>query len=254
MMKDNVALVLAAGKGTRMKSKKPKVLNTLAGRPMLFYTLEKLNQAGVPKIIVVIGYRGSLVKRAVKEGVAFAEKIDFAVQPEQGGTGDALRWGMKDLEDSNSIENVIVVNGDDSAFYNPQTVKKILEMHNEADCVVTFVSILKDDPTGFGRVIKDKSGKVTDIVEEKDADTAQRKIKEINAGFYIFDFNWLKKNIYKLQKNKSGEYYIVDLVKIAADQKNKVSVYKLDDNRQWYGVNTREQLLEADKRMKSEID
>lgn len=253
MMENSVAVVLAAGRGTRMKSKKAKVLHTLAGKPMLFYTLEKLDKAGVRKIVVVIGYQGGKVKKAVDEEVGFAHKIDYVVQPKQEGTGDALRCGIDGLLGSESVKNVIAVNGDDSAFYNPQTVRKVLDKHQKDKSVVTFVSLLKDDPAGFGRVIKNKEGEVVDIVEERDASPSQKKIKEVNAGFYVFDFNWLKQSISKLKKSASGEYYIVDLVKVAAGQGQKVSVFSLKDKKQWYGVNTRDQLSEADKRKREEM-
>lgn len=244
-MKNICAIVLAAGKGTRMKSDKPKVLHLLAGKPMLFYTLEKLEKAGIPRIVIVIGHKGDDVKKAVDKDISFKDKIEFREQPEQKGTGDAVRWGMKGIE----CKNVIVVNGDDSAFYSPQTVEKIVNFHKRSSSTVTFVSIIKKDPYGLGRIIRDKNGKARDIVEEKDASEGQKKINEVNAGFYLFDLDWLKKNIEEIKISKAGEYYVVDLVRIAANQGKKVSVFRLEDDKEWYGVNTKENLEEASRRM-----
>lgn len=249
-MENSVAIVLAAGKGTRMESDKPKVLHELAGKPMLFYTLEKLRSAGIPKIIVVIGYKGDEVKKTVEKGISFSDKIEYREQVEQKGTGDALRWGIKGIEDA---KNILVVNGDDSAFYNSETVKEVLKKHKDTDSFVTFVSLTKDDPTGFGRVVRE-SGAVKDIVEEKDANQKQKEINEVNAGFYVFDYGWLKENIGKIKLSKVGEYYIVDLVRIAVEEDKKVTVYPLDSEEEWYGVNTKDQLMTADRMMREKVE
>ena len=248
-MKDTYAVVLAAGKGTRMGSDRPKVLHELAGKPMLFYTLEKLNNAGIGKIIVVIGYKGNEVREAIDNGISFSNNIEYREQPEQKGTGDAVRCGIRDLK---GAKNILVVNGDDSAFYNEDTVKKVLDNHKESDAAITFVSIVKQDPTGFGRIIR-AGGKVKNIVEEKDVNMGQRQIKEVNAGFYVFNFSWLKENIEKIKLSKTGEYYIVDLVKIAVENGDKVKVYKLENESEWYGVNTKDQLMTADRIMREKV-
>jgi bifunctional UDP-N-acetylglucosamine pyrophosphorylase/glucosamine-1-phosphate N-acetyltransferase len=245
-MKKTCAVVLAAGKGTRMKSDKPKVLHELAGKPMLFYTLEKIKDAGIEKLILVIGYKGEEVKKQVKDNISFNRIIEYKTQPEQKGTGDAVSWGIKGIS---GFDNVLVVNGDDSAFYTKDTVIKVVEKHESQKSAVTFVTLEKKDPAGLGRVLRDKNGDVVGIVEEKDADEKQKKIKEVNAGFYVFDLMWLKKNINKIKESKVGEYYIVDLIRIAVNEGKNISVYRLANKNEWQGVNTKDDLKKASENM-----
>jgi UDP-N-acetylmuramoyl-L-alanyl-D-glutamate--2,6-diaminopimelate ligase len=240
-------IVMAAGLGTRMNSSFPKVLQKIAGRPMISYTLQDLRRARLSKIVVVVGYKKDKVVNEVKGAV------DFAVQEKRLGTAHAAGKGLKKLKGKG--KRVVVLNGDDSAFYRPETIKKIIKMHDETEAVITFVSLVKDNPTGLGRVLRDKEGNIAGIVEEKDADSAQKKIKEVNDGLYVFDKKWLADNLKKVKKNKaSGEYYLVDLVRIALDSGGKVEVFKLTDPSQWQGVNTKEQLKKADKKMRKVLE
>jgi bifunctional UDP-N-acetylglucosamine pyrophosphorylase/glucosamine-1-phosphate N-acetyltransferase len=214
---------------------------------MLFYTLEKLRKAGISDITIVVGYKKELVKNAVEE-LNLKTNIHFAYQSKAKGTGDALKCGLSKI---NKAGDVIVVNGDDSAFYKPATVKKIICKHQKEDAIVSFVSLIKDNPTGLGRVVRDKKGQVVDIVEEKDASNKQKKIKEVNAGFYVFDFAWVSKKVGDIKVSASGEYYIVDLVKIAKKENKKILAINLDHSKEWYGVNTQEDLKIANKLMRN---
>lgn len=244
--KDEAVIVLAAGKGTRMKSKNPKVLHTICGRPMIAYTLENLRKAGFAEVIVVVSFKKALVLKEVGK----ACKIAVQKNP-KGGTADAAKAGLGSL--SKNISTVAVINGDDSAFYKPETIRDILRFHKKSSSVLTFVSLVKDDPYGLGRVVRDGKGDVVRIVEEKNATDAQKKIKEVNDGLYVFKRDWLDKNINKVKLSPQGEYYLVDLIKIAIDRGEKVGVYRLKDASQWQGINTPEQLALAQDKMKQRL-
>lgn len=244
--KDISAIVLAAGKGTRMKSSRPKVLREICGHPMLSYTLENLRMAGLGDMVVVVNFRKNEVMRR------FGGAVKFAVQKmSKRGTADAARAGLPFV--SKESGTLIVINGDDSAFYKPETIEKVIKSHAEAGAIITFVSLIKDNPFGLGRVVRDKSGNLVGIIEEKDATDAQRRIKEINSGLYLFDKKWFGENIDRVKKGPQGEYYLVDMVKRAVDSKQKVNVFQLPDDSEWQGVNTPEQLMEAEEKMKKRL-
>ena len=238
-------VVFAAGQGTRMNMNYPKVLLKLAGREMIFYTLENLRKAGFAEIVLVVGYKKELVIKTVGPGVT------YAFQKKQLGTGDALNTGIRNL--NSKFENIVAVNGDDSAFYNPATIRGIYDFHKKSNNMVTITSAILDDPYGIGRIIRDNQGKIVKVVEEKEATSVEKKIKESNIGLYAFNFNWLTKNIKKIKKSTTGEYYVVDLVKIAIDGRAKVGVYKVD-KLEWFGINTPEQLNLADKKIRKHLE
>lgn len=240
--KDTSVIILAAGKGSRMKDLRPKVLREICGRPMLSYTLENLRKIGIHDLVVVVGFQKDPVINRFKGAVRFADQ-----QNPKGGTSDAAKIGLTKTAKSTKI--LIVVNGDDSAFYRPETIKNILSIHNQRSRKLTFVSLIKDDPTGLGRVVRGKNGLITKIVEEKDASEVERKIKEVNDGLYVFDRLWFEKNITKVKKGPQGEYYLVDLVKLAIDQGDRMATYTLPNDDEWHGINTPEQLEEAQKKM-----
>jgi len=238
-------VVLAAGKGTRLAqgspSPKPKVLYEVGGKPLILHTLDILKQIGLEDVILVIGHKGGFVQQTVGAG------YKFAVQSRRLGTGHAAKVGLTLVP--KDTEHVMVLNGDDSAFYKPETVKKVLEKHFRENNTITFVTLEPKDPAGLGRIVR-KSGKVVGIVEEKVATEEQKKIKEVNDGLYLFHRSWLEKNLSTIKKSKSGEYYLTDLIHLALGKGEKVETYKLDDPSEWKGVNTPEELKEADNLMK----
>ena len=237
------AVVLAAGKGTRMKSDLPKILHEICGRPMISYSLQNLRQAGVGEIVVVVSYKKDKV---IKE-IGGAVKISVQENP-KGGTADSLAAGITEVTDE--ANTIIVMYGDDTAFYTPETIKKVVKIHCDSAATLTFVTLIKDDPGGLGRILRDEKENLTGIIEEKDATEEQRSIKEVNDGMYVFDKTWLTKNLPSVQKSPiTGEYYIPELIKMAIGQKQKVSVYCLPDAREWQGINTPEELEEANKKM-----
>lgn len=243
-VKSNIAaIILAAGKGKRMQSDLPKVLHLVSGQPLLLKSLKILEKVDLNQKIVVVGHRADLVQKTLK-----GKNIDFALQSKQLGTADAAKVSLSKLNDQ--IENVLIINGDDSAFYNPRTIKNLLNRHSANQNIITFLTVKLDNPSGFGRVVK-KSGSPIAIVEEKDATVKQKKIKEINCGLYVFSRRWLEANIKKVQKSKvTGEYYLVGLIKVAADEKQKVEAVLLKDKNEWIGVNTKEDLEKANQKAK----
>jgi len=242
--KDLSGIILAAGKGTRMKSNLPKVIHTICGRPMISYSLENLRNTGIVNLLPVIGYKRHLVLREI------SRNIDFVVQIKTSGTGDAVKIALTKINPK--MKNILVINGDDSAFYKPETIKNVIETHINSKAVITFVSLIQGNPKGLGRVVRNKHGQFKAIIEEKDASEEVRKIKD---GLYIFNQVWLRKNILKLTKSPiSKEYYLTDLLKIAVDKSEKISIYKLPDSSEWQGINTPEQLQEAEEKMKKRLN
>ena len=247
-MKNFAAIVLAGGKGTRLSgglpSPKPKVLYEIAGRPLITYTLDLLKKLSLEEIIVVVGHKASEVKKVVGQG------YKFAIQRERLGTGHAAAVGLTKV--SSDIRDVLVINGDDSAFYKPGTIQKVLNKHVGKGNTITFVTLELENPSGLGRVLRDGE-RVIGIVEEKAASEEEKRIKEINDGVYCFRRSWLEENLPKIKKSPVGEYYLVDLIGMAASQGEKVGVFKLEDPSEWCGVNTPEELKLADSLMRERL-
>ncbi len=244
--KDISAVILAAGKGTRMKSALPKVIHKICGRPMIAYTLENLRSAGVGGITAVVSFKRNQVLRYIRGA------IEIAVQQNpKGGTANAAKAGFTKVPPSS--RTLIVINGDDSAFYKPETIRQIVKTHLDRQRILTFVSLIKNDPTGLGRVIRGKNGLITKIVEEKDATPEEKKIREVNDGLYVFDKNWFAKNIDRVKKSKQGEYYLVDLIKMAIDQGMRMATFTLPDDSEWQGINTPEELEKARSKMEERL-
>ncbi|MBI4039573.1 NTP transferase domain-containing protein [Candidatus Daviesbacteria bacterium] len=243
-------IILAAGKGTRFNkgapSRLPKVLYKIGGRPMLGYTLDILKHLGVEPLntVIVIGHQGHLVRQFA------GSQYKYAIQNPPLGTGDALKCGLGQVPAD--FNTVLCLNGDDSAFYKPQTINKIIKIHFQEKSTITFVTLQKENPVGLGRIIRDQADHLQGIIEEKDATDRERQIKEVNDGLYIFEKNWLTDNIVDLPRGPQGEYYLVDLVKMALGQNKKVIAYKLTDASQWWGVNTPEELIQANQLMSKE--
>ena len=240
------AIVLAAGKGTRMKSELPKILHEICGRPMISYTLGNLRDAGIGEIIAVVSFKKNLVIKRIEGAV----KIAVQKNP-KGGTADAAKSGYGQVLKTTKI--LIAINGDDSAFYKPETIKKVIEIHKERQRSLTFVSLIKENPTGLGRVVRGENGLITKIVEEKDATDEEKTIKEINDGLYVFDNRWFSQNIEKVKKSPQGEYYLVDLVKLAIDNGDKMATYTLPNDNEWQGVNTPQELGKAEAKMEERL-
>lgn len=235
------AVILAGGKGTRMNSDSPKVLHNILGKPMVSYSIDNLKDAGFNKIIMLVGFKKEAVMKK------FGNSVEYAFQNTPLGTGDAAYSAVKNLPKKYST--VLVVNGDDSAFYKPSTLSGIYKYHVEKGNVLTFATSILKNPFGIGRVERDKENKILRIVEEKDANNAQKQIKECNIGLYVFDAEWLRKSAKRIPKSASGEYYIVSLIEIAIKEGEKISNFEVSSG-EFHGVNTPDQLIKANLKMK----
>ena len=233
-------LIMAAGLGTRMKSKRAKVLHELGGSPLIAHVV-RAGQALDPRsIVVVVGHQAEEVEQAVLAEVG--ELASFVIQAKQRGTGDAVESARSVLEDSDSL--VLVLSGD-VPMIKVETLKNLIEHHNNAGAACTILSVRLENPTHYGRIIRDDNDSFQKIVEERDASEEQRKVKEINSGIYCFEAGELFRALRKVEPaNDQGEYYLTDVPGIILSSGEKVSVYLHSDAREVYGVNTRAELAE----------
>jgi bifunctional UDP-N-acetylglucosamine pyrophosphorylase/glucosamine-1-phosphate N-acetyltransferase/UDP-N-acetylglucosamine pyrophosphorylase len=195
---------MAAGKGTRMKSELPKVLVPVLGRPMIDYVIDALEAAGVERIVVVVGYRGDDVRRAL----ASRRRVEFAVQAEQRGTGHAVMCAREPLAQHRGA--VLVVAGD-SPMMQSESVRTLLGEFARTKPACILGTATKDNPAGLGRIVRDAAGQFQKIVEEKDATSDQRQIHEVNLSCYVFDAGELLWALDQIRSdNAQGEYYLTD--------------------------------------------
>lgn len=239
MKKEVGAIILAAGKGSRMKAKRVnKVAMPLADKPMIVHTIELLEKIKIKDILVVVGFAKTSVMNVL------GQKVIFAEQTKRLGTAHALMCGFKKFPKTS--ENILVLNGDDSAFYTKDIIESLIKKHFEQNASLTFLTIDKDNPEGLGRIVRDSLGKVTAIIEEKDATSMQREIKEINPGCYLFSSLFLQKYLPQVKKSSvTGEYYLTSLIDIGIKNGEKIETVAAG-NISWRGVNTKEELMEAE--------
>ncbi len=234
------AIILAAGKGKRMNSKSVnKVALPLADKPMIVHTVGLLEKVGIKEIVVVVGF----AKKSVMN--VLGSKVIFAEQKKRLGTAHAVECALKKMP--TDVEDVLVVNGDDSAFYSEKIITELMKSHLSSNSAFTFLTIEKDNPFGLGRIVRDSKNELIAIVEEKNATESQKTIKEVNPGCYIFRISYLKKHINKVKKNElTGEYYLTDLVDLGIKNNEKIETLR-GGSIAWRGVNTKDELQEAEK-------
>ena len=233
------AIIMAAGKGTRMKSDLPKVLHEVCGQTMVERIVDTLNEAGCERIITVVGYRHALVEEILED------KCEFAIQEPQLGTGHAIMQ-VHQLEDEDGI--TIVTSGDVPCV-RKETFQKLYDACLEGDMVV--LTAIVDDPRAYGRIVRDENGEISRIVEFKDCNEEEKEIKEINTGIYAFNNPKLFSSLQYLNNdNAQGEYYITDLVEIFKNQGYKVIPCSIEDIHEVQGVNTDEELEEIEAYLK----
>ena len=243
-MKEALAVVLAAGRGTRMKSDLPKVLFPALGRPMLNWVLDSLAKAGINKSIVVVGYRAD----SVKEELASRDNVAFAHQEEQLGTGHAVEICRSQLE--NHDGPVMVVAGD-SPLIQPDSVRKVLEEFQSGQWSCLLGTLLKDDPTGLGRIVRGSDGKFERIVEQKDASEAEQAIKEVNMSTYMFDCKDLLWALSQLDNsNAQGEYYLTDCPEILRKDGRNVDALPVLQPCESLSINTIDELGLVEEKMR----
>lgn len=241
------AIILAGGKGTRMNQGKastmPKVLYPLADKPMISYILGTLDFLEFNQPIIVVGYKGELVKKTL------GNKYTYIKQTKRLGTGHAAKLGLGMI--SKCFSDALIVNGDDSAFYSQKMLNEMFRRHKREKAVLTFLTTKIPGLTDYGRVIRNEKGEIVDVVEKENMTEAQRQLTEINCAAYLMNLNWAKKNINKIKKNYKGgkEYPLPDVIKLAIGQKKKV-IGMIIPSDEWVGINNQEQLTEANKLMK----
>lgn len=216
----NCAVILAGGEGKRMKSDKPKTLSEVLGRPMLCWVMSALRKAGIDDICVVKGFK----KECVEE---YLSTLDFSVesvfQAERLGTGHAVMMAKDFLKKHSG--NVVILNGD-APFMDSKTIEDSLKAHIENGCAATVISAKVDDPTGYGRIVRDENGNLRAIVEQKDADEETLKINEVNSGGFWFDCQLLLSVLDRIKSDNSAkEYYLPDAIKLLLEDGRKVGAF-----------------------------
>lgn len=244
---DNInAVILAAGEGTRMKSKMPKVLHEVMGRPMVKRVVDTAKDLGAKNICVVTGHMSETVQEALKD-----EGVNFAVQEKQLGTGHAV---MQAEDYINENEDVLILYGD-TPLIKAETLEKLIEYHRSENNGVSIISAVVENSAGYGHIIRDKDGNFVKNVEYKDATPEEKLVKEINSGIYCFKGSSLKKALKLITNdNAQGEYYLPDALEIILKSGEKVNAMTIGDVTEFFGVNNRVQLAQANKIMQKRIN
>ncbi len=237
--KPTVAVILAAGKGVRMKSDLPKVLHRLGGKPMVEYVIETARQVGAERVILVVGHRWEQSQNSLKH-----LKVEFVLQREQLGTGHAVLQTKELLSD---FEGDVLILCGDVPLLRADTLKMLLKEHREKKAAATVLTAIFEDPSGYGRIIRDPNGMVQKIVEEMDASTDEKKVREINTGTFCFDRTSLFSVLERVTNdNKQGEYYLTDTLKLLLDKQMPIGAVKALHSSETMGINSTEELQKAE--------
>ena len=244
----NAALILAAGKGTRMKSGLVKVLHELAGRPMLGWPLAAAREAGAAQIVVVAGHQADQVRECFSTDTG----IRIALQEEQLGTGHAVSCSLSQLD---GLTGSVLILCGDTPLLTGATLQRLAAEHAGSGAAVTVLTARLERPFGYGRIVRDSEGRVRRIVEQKDASPEEQAIDEVNSGIYCMDLAFLRAHIGRLgSENAQNEYYLTDLVGIAVAEHAGCSAVVADDPDEIMGVNDRVQLAHAAKILRQRIN
>jgi len=237
------AIVLAAGKGTRMKSDLPKVMHEAFGKPMVRWVVEVAKLAGADRVTLIIGHGAELLRRAFASDAG----VTFALQDPQLGTGHAVDQGRRDFMPLHEGDDVFVLCGD-GPLIRPATLAKLLATHRADGAAATLATSISDDPQGYGRIERDERGQFRRIVEQKDATPEQLAIREVNPSYYCFRVSDLFGALSEVDnKNASGEYYITDVFELLLKEGKRVSVVDAVPPEDVLSVNTPEQLAEVSR-------
>ena len=240
-MNDIAVIILAAGKGSRMKSDLAKVLHKVAGKCMVNHVIEAAADVASDHIHVVVGHQADKVKQAIPN----KHNVKFALQKELLGTGDAVRTALPTIEDS--VKHVLVLCGD-VPLIKKETIAELVSVHRRGRADLTVLAAKVTKPTGYGRILQDNNGRLLAIREEADATDLEKQINIINSGIFCFNRNFLETALGQIENNNSqGEYYLTDLVGVAVHNKANAIVKIIDDVEQVIGVNTIEQLNRINK-------
>jgi bifunctional UDP-N-acetylglucosamine pyrophosphorylase / glucosamine-1-phosphate N-acetyltransferase len=242
------AIIMAAGKGTRMGGERPKVVYETADRPMVWWVVEACRQAGVSRCIVVIGYEGQQVKTAL----AGRSDVEFVEQKEQLGTGHAAKMAEPLFTPGKPVD-VFVLAGD-GPLIRAETLRKLLDIHRTKRAAATLATALLDNPTGYGRVIRARDGSFDQIVEQKDASPDQLAVKEVNPSYYCFRSEELFASLAKVKNtNKQKEYYLTDVPGLLKAEGKTVAVVDAVPPEDVLSINTPEQLAEVDRILRARM-
>jgi len=246
MKKKIAVIILAAGKSTRMKSELPKVLHQICGRPMLGYVLDLAGALKPAQVVAVLGYQQELVRKFIPKG------IKIAIQKKLRGTADAVKTGLAALK---GFKGTVLILYGDNPLLKKETLKKLLDYHFENNVDATLLTAQLKEPSGYGRITRDKYFSICGIVEEKDADEVQKDIQEINTGIMAFKKEKLLGSIGSIRpNNRKKEYYLTDIIEIFAKKKYLVDGLKIKDTQEALGVNTRAELAKVNCLMQKTIN
>lgn len=245
-MTERYAIILAAGKGTRMKSKLYKVLHPVCGKPMVEHIMNRVTETAPNEIITIVGHGAELVKKQL------GDRSEYALQAEQLGTGHAVLQAEPFLKGKKGT--TLVISGD-TPLLTSETLNNLFEYHQGKNASATILTAKADDPTGYGRIVRDHVGIVEKIVEQKDATLEEARIQEINTGTYCFDNELLFDALSQLDTdNAQGEYYLTDIIEILKKAGKNVAAYLTEDFNESLGVNDRVALSKANELMRARIN
>lgn len=243
---ETAAIILAAGEGTRMKSRKPKVVHEVLGKPLVKWVIDRTKEAGIDHIVTVVGFKHEMVTPIV-EG-----KSQVVIQPVQRGTADAVNVCREALSDFDG--SLLVLSGD-CPLITSQTIASLVQTREKVDAGCVVLTMELEDPTGYGRIIRDETEQVARIVEQRDASPSEAAINECNSGFYCFDARTLFNALEQVgNTNAQNEYYLTDVIDICRKQGKSVLALKAEDPSECLGVNSRRQLAEATKKLQLRIN
>jgi UDP-N-acetylglucosamine diphosphorylase/glucosamine-1-phosphate N-acetyltransferase len=233
-------IVMAAGKGTRMKSDLPKVLHEIAGKPMLLHVLETAGKLKPEKVVVILGHGRELVSQVIENA-----GVEIAVQDPPMGTGHAVMQAEAAL---NGFTGDVVILSGDVPLLSLGSLRRMVEYHRESKAGITVASTIAPNPFGYGRIVRDQQGRFLRIVEEKDATDKEREIDEINSGLYCVRCKSLFSALHRTRNdNAKGEYYLTDVISILREDGEAVEAVKIADFAEVQGINTQEDLIAAEK-------
>ena len=253
-----IAIVLAAGHGTRMRSTTPKPLHVMCGRPMVLHVVHALEQLGVARTMIVVGHGAERVTDEVRLNAPEWAFVDFAEQPNQRGTGDAAMVGLRAHDDRDGVthvdlddESTVVVMPGDTPLLRADTIKRLVDEHERSGNAATLLTAVLDEPYGYGRVLRAKDERVVRIVEERDATPAERAICEVNTSIYAFKRGLLGPALRRIQNNNAqAEYYLTDVVEVLATMGHRVGAVAAE-SAEVNGVNDRWQLALAERELRA---
>ena len=252
-IKDVAAIILAAGLGKRMKSDTPKVLHPVAGRPMLFYPVQVIKNLGLKKAIIIVGHKAEKVMEILDSELRTPNsELKFVKQEPQLGTGHAVLCAENVLK---AWKGDILILSGDVPLITKQTILGLLDLHAKKKAAISFISTVIADPSGYGRVLRDENNSVKRIVEDKDSSIEEKAINEINTGIYCINAQFLFSGLKNIKReNAQGEYYLPDLIEMAAKAKQKVACLTHIDPAEVMGINNRIELAQANGVMRERIN